>query len=77
MNTMGEGSSMTTTSEMNGYQFQLLQYMPNLVSGEHVNIGVLLYNKEGRLLEARFARDFQRLRGHPLADMDGGSAERI
>ncbi len=57
-------------TEMNRYEFQLLQYMPNLVSGEHVNIGVCLYDQQGHMLDARFARDFRRLRCHPLADLE-------
>jgi hypothetical protein len=52
------------------YRFELLRYVPNLVAGEAFNIGVLLYDQEGRLLDARFAREFRRLRCHPLADLD-------
>lgn len=59
-----------TNTIMNHYEFQLLQYAPNLVSGEHVNVAVLLYDPDGRLLEARFAREFRRLRCHPLADLE-------
>ena len=55
--------------EMSRYSFQLLRYVPNLVSDEHFNIGVFLSNDEGQVLDARFASDFQRLRCHPQADM--------
>ena len=52
------------------YQYQLLRYVPNLVSGEYVNVGVFLYDGAGRMIDARFARDFRRLRCHPLADLE-------
>ena len=51
------------------YRFQLLRYSPNRLSEEFYNIAVLLYAEDGRLLDARFAPDFVRLRCHPLADL--------
>ena len=36
--------------EMSRYSFQLLRYVPNLVSDEHFNIGVLLSNDAGQIL---------------------------
>ena len=55
--------------EMSRYSFQLLRYVPNLVSDEHFNIGVFLANDQGQVLDARFASDFQRLRCHPQVDL--------
>jgi hypothetical protein len=52
------------------YRFELLRYVPNLIAGEAFNVGVLLYDEAGRLLDARFAQEFRRLRCHPLADLD-------
>jgi hypothetical protein len=52
------------------YRFELLRYVPNVVAGEVFNIGVLLYDDAGRLLDARFAQEFRRLRCHPLVDLD-------
>jgi len=52
------------------YRFELLRYVPNVVAGEAFNIGVLLYDGAGRLLDARFAAEFRRLRCHPLVDLD-------
>jgi len=52
------------------YRFQLLRYVPNVVAAEAFNIGVLLYDDAGRLLDARFAGEFRRLRCHPLVDLD-------
>ena len=54
---------------MSRYSFQLLRYVPNLASDEHFNIGVLLTNNQGQVLDARFASDFQRLRCHPQVDL--------
>jgi hypothetical protein len=52
------------------YRFELLRYVPNVVAGEAFNIGVLLYDQAGRLLDARFAQEFRRLKCHPLVDFD-------
>ncbi|MEX2302805.1 MAG: DUF3037 domain-containing protein [Bryobacterales bacterium] len=52
------------------YRFELLRYVPNVVAGEAFNIGVLLYDGAGRLLDARFAQEFRRLKCHPLVDFD-------
>lgn len=52
------------------YRFELLRYVPNVVAGEAFNIGVLLYDDAGRLLDARFADEFRRLECHPLVDLD-------
>ncbi len=54
---------------MTVYRFRLLRYAPNRVAEEFYNLALLLYSGEGRLLDARFAPDFQRLRCHPLADL--------
>lgn len=62
---MAEIESSTTD-----YRFELLRYVPNVIAGEAFNIGVLLYDNAGRLLDARFADEFRRLRCHPLADLD-------
>lgn len=53
-------------------QFLLLRYVPNLVRGEYVNLGVLLYDPaDKRLLAPRLLEDFARVRRlHPWADLD-------
>ena len=53
---------------MTQYSFQLLRYVPNIVSGEFVNIGLLLFDRDERLIGARFAPDFRRLRCNPSVD---------
>lgn len=60
---------MGAQSAGNRYSFELLQYAPNFVSSEHFNIGVLLYDENGKMLDARMAADFQRLRCHPLTEL--------
>lgn len=50
-------------------RFRLLRYAPSVVSGEFYNVGLLLYDAEGRLIDARFTPDFDRLRCHPLVEM--------
>ena len=52
------------------YRFQMVRYAPNRVSEEFYNVAVLLYGADGKLVDARFAPDFARLRCHPLADLD-------
>lgn len=53
-------------------QFYLLRYIPNVVRGEFVNIGVLLYDPAAqRLLAPRLLENFARVRRlHPWADLD-------
>ncbi len=60
----------TSTETTHCYHFQLLRYVPNLISGEYFNIGLLLHDNENRLIDARFTADFRRLRCHPLAELD-------
>lgn len=51
------------------WRYRLLRYIPNVVSGEFYNLAVLLYDANGALVEARFARTFERVACHPLADV--------
>lgn len=51
------------------YSFQLLRYVPNVVAEEFFNIGLLLRGPDNKVLDARFASDFSRLRCHPLVEM--------
>ena len=51
------------------YSFQLLRYTPGVVAREFFNIVLLLRGGDGKLLDARFASDFSRLRCHPLVEM--------
>lgn len=53
-------------------QFSLLRFVPHIVRGEFVNIGVLLYDPvEKRLWPPRLLEDFRRVRRlHPWADLD-------
>lgn len=53
-------------------QFYLLRYVPNIVRGEFVNIGVVLHDPaEKRLLAPRLLENFARVRRlHPWADLD-------
>lgn len=53
-------------------QFYLLRYVPNIVRGEFVNIGVMLFDPvQSRLLRPRLLDDFRRLRRlHPWADLE-------
>lgn len=57
-------------AELTPYQFQLLRYAPSVVAEEFYNIGVLLYDQADRLLDARFASEFRRMRCHPLVEME-------
>lgn len=51
------------------YSYRLLRYAPNLVSGEFYNIAVVLYDREGRIVDARFTPDFRRMRCNPAASI--------
>jgi hypothetical protein len=52
------------------FKYQVIRYSPNRLSEEFYNLAVLLYNPDGRLVDARFTPDFKRLRCHPLADLE-------
>ncbi len=51
------------------WRYRLLRYIPNVVSGEFYNLAVLLYDADGFLVDARFAREFKRIACHPLTDV--------
>ena len=57
-------------ASMTRYRFQLLRYVPNIVSAEFFNVGVFLYGEGGGVIDARFAPDFRRLRCNPLVELD-------
>jgi hypothetical protein len=59
----------TPAPPTNRYSFQLLRYVPNVVAEEFFNIGLLLRGADDKLLDARLASDFSRLRCHPLVEM--------
>jgi hypothetical protein len=52
-------------------EFLLVRYVPDVVKGEFVNIGVVLLQEEGGIAEARFTRDWRRVhRLDPAADVE-------
>ena len=52
------------------YQFALIRYMPDIVRGEFLNIGVFLADSAEKRMEARMLDDFRRVkRFHPVADI--------
>jgi len=51
-------------------EFMLVRYVPNIVSGEFVNIGVLLFDEAGAM-HLRFTRDWRHVRAlDPAADVE-------
>lgn len=56
--------------ESKEYRYQLLRFAPNSVSGEFFNIAVVLWDGEGRIVDARFASDYKRMACNPLVDLD-------
>ena len=58
---------------MTHYRYTLLRYVPDIVKGEFVNLGVMLLNEQGGFLEGRMAgeEEVRRLRWlHPEADVE-------
>lgn len=53
-----------------GYRFQLLRYRPNVISGELYNVAVVLFDADGRVVDARFASEFSRMQCHPAVEME-------
>lgn len=46
---------------MNIYQYQILRYLPDLVSGEFVNLGVVIYDQKNNQLAGRFYHKITRV----------------
>lgn len=53
---------------MPSYRFQLLRYAPTL-SGEFYNVAVVLSDRAGGIVDARFASDFDRMRCNPAVEL--------
>jgi hypothetical protein len=53
---------------MSAYRFQLLRYAPTL-SGEFYNVAVVLYDEAGRIVDARFATELDRMRCNPAVEL--------
>ena len=60
----------STSVPERGYRFQLLRYRPNVISGEFYNVGVVLFDAVGRVVDARFASEFRRMQCHPAVEME-------
>ena len=51
--------------------FFLVRYVPDIVRGEGLNIGLFLYSPQEEYLDCLFTDDFRRIRSfHPQADVD-------
>lgn len=46
---------------MNPIQYQILRYLPDMVSGEFVNLGVVTYDQASRTLRSEFAVRTERI----------------
>ena len=55
-------------SASRAYSYRLLRYSPAPASDEFFNIAALLYDEADRLIDARFAPDFDRMRCHPAVE---------
>jgi len=61
---------MTDESQLKDCALYLVQYVPDLVRGEYVNIGVLLHSPQEKYLGCLFTDDFRRIKHfHPRADL--------
>ncbi len=61
---------MTDESQLKDCALYLVQYVPDLVRGEYVNIGVLLHSPQEKCLGCLFTDDFRRIKHfHPQADV--------
>lgn len=61
---------MTDESQLKDCALYLVQYVPDLVRGEYVNIGVLLHSPQEKYLGCLFTDDFGRIKHfHPQADL--------
>ncbi len=57
-------------AELSRYYYRLLRYVPRAEAGELYNVAVLCYDERGRVVDARFTPDFDRMRCNPAADLE-------
>ncbi|MBK8521464.1 MAG: DUF3037 domain-containing protein [Chitinophagaceae bacterium] len=43
------------------YQFQIVRYIHDRITGEFVNVGIIVYMPESRFLKSRFINKFSRI----------------
>jgi hypothetical protein len=55
---------------MKKYQFQIVRYIHDRITGEFVNVGIVIYMPETRFLESKFINKFSRL-SHFFVDLNG------
>lgn len=60
---------------MKTYEYQVLRYLPDRVSGEFVNVGLVLFQPEDRFLKAGFVRSVSRVSSF-FPGLDGRSLQR-
>ena len=60
---------------MKTYEYQVLRYLPDRVSGEFVNVGLVLFQSEERFLKAGFVRSISRVSSF-FPGLDGRSLQR-
>lgn len=62
---------MTRESQLKECAFFLVQYVPDLVRGEFMNIGLFLHSPQDKYLGCLFTDDYRRIkRFHPQADLE-------
>lgn len=62
---------MTEGVQLKPCSFFLVRYVPDIVRGEGLNIGMFLYSPQEEYLDCLFTDDFRRVRSfHPQADLD-------
>jgi len=57
---------------MKKYQFQIVRYIHDRISGEFVNVGIIVYMPESRFLKSRFINKFSRI-SQLFVDVNGHS----
>jgi Protein of unknown function (DUF3037) len=57
---------------MKKYQFQIVRYIHDRITGEFVNVGIVIYMPETRFLKSKFINKFSRL-SHFFVDLNGHS----
>lgn len=60
---------------MKTYEYKVLRYLPDRVSGEFVNVGLVLFQQEERFLKAGFVRSVSRVSSF-FPGLDGRSLQR-
>jgi len=62
---------------MKGYKYCVVEYMPNLIAGELVNVGIIIHDMETMRIKGKFTKNSDEIIRRTLSGFTPGVAELI